>query len=73
MKSPFIRKKKLIQQINNIMWEEHQDNQFEESQVMRSYSAGLIDGYGYVIAMLSNQPSQEAWAYPNQPLILRRV
>ena len=64
MKLPFINRKKLINKINTMMWEEQQDSQFEESQVMRSYSAGIIDGLGYAIALMSDEPAKEAWAYP---------
>jgi hypothetical protein len=46
------------------MWEEHQDNQFEESQIMRSYSAGVIDGLGIVLGLLSNDPSKESPIFP---------
>jgi hypothetical protein len=64
MRKLLVKRKKLINQINQIMWEEHQDNQFEESQVMRSYSSGLIDGLGIVLGLLSNQPAQEAPIFP---------
>jgi hypothetical protein len=47
-----------------MMWEEHQDNQFEESQVMRSYSAGIIDGLGMALTALSSEPNEEAKYFP---------
>ena len=64
MQKLLVKRKKLIGEINQLMLEEHQDNQFEESQVMRSYSAGIIDGLGMVIGMLSNNPIKEAYAFP---------
>jgi hypothetical protein len=64
MRKLLVKRKKLIDKINRLMWEEHCDNQFEESQVMRSYSAGIIDGLAMVINLLSNQPTQEAPVFP---------
>jgi len=64
MRKLLVKRKKLIDKINRLMWEEHCDNQFEESQVMRSYSAGIIDGLGMVIGLLSSQPAQEAPVFP---------
>ena len=64
MRKLLVKRKKLIDKINQLMWEEHQDNQFEESQVMRSYSAGVIDGLGIVLGLLSNQPAQESKVFP---------
>lgn len=64
MRKLLVKRKKLIDKINRLMWEEHCDNQFEESQVMRSYSAGIIDGLAMVIGLLSSQPAQEAPVFP---------
>ena len=64
MKFPLIRRKKLINELNRLMWEEHQENQFEESQVMRSYSSGIIDGIGLTLTRLSDNPAQEAPVFP---------
>jgi hypothetical protein len=46
------------------MFEEHQENQFEESQVMRSYSAGIIDGLALALTTLSDTPLKDAPAFP---------
>ena len=64
MRKLLVKRKGLIDKINRLMWEEHQDSQFEESQVMRSYSAGIIDGLGMVIGLLSNKPAEEAPIFP---------
>ena len=64
MRKLLVKRKGLIDKINRLMWEEHQDSQFEESQVMRSYSAGIIDGLGMVIGLLSSQPAEEAPIFP---------
>jgi len=64
MRKLLFRRKKAIAQINRLMWEEHADNQFEESQVMRSYSAGIIDGLGLALTVLSTEPAQQAPAFP---------
>ena len=64
MRKLLVKRKGLIDKINRLMWEEHQDSQFEESQVMRSYSAGIIDGLGIVIGLLSNKPAEEAPIFP---------
>ncbi|CAB4121856.1 hypothetical protein UFOVP27_14 [uncultured Caudovirales phage] len=64
MRKLLVKRKKLINKINQLMLEEHQDNQFEDSQTMRSYSAGIIDGLGMVLGLLSNNPAQEAHAFP---------
>ena len=47
-----------------MIWDEHCDAQFEESQVMRSYSAGIIDGLGMALTALSNDPAKEAPKFP---------
>lgn len=64
MRKLLLRRKKVIDEINRLMWEEHRDNQFEESQVMRSYSAGIIDGLGLALTVLSKNPAQQAPAFP---------
>jgi hypothetical protein len=64
MRKLLFRRKKAIEQINRLMWEEHADNQFEESQVMRSYSAGIIDGLGLALTVISNTPAQDAPSFP---------
>jgi len=46
------------------MFEEHQDNQFNDSQVMRSYSSGIIDGLGLALNILTKSPEKDAYAYP---------
>jgi len=61
---PFIRTKRVVQQINQLMFEEHQDTQFNDSQVMRSYSSGIIDGLGLALNILTKSPAQDAYAYP---------
>jgi len=61
---PFIRTKRVVQQINQLMFEEHQDNQFNDSQVMRSYSSGIIDGLGLALNILTKSPEKDAYAYP---------
>lgn len=67
MQKPLLNRKKLVSRLNRMIWEEHSENQFEESQVMRSYSAGIIDGLGMVINLLSKNTYEEA---PNFPLSL---
>ena len=64
MRKLLLSRKKLTDKINRIMWEEHCDNQFEESQVMRSYSAGIIDGLGMVLHLLHDNPAKEAPMFP---------
>jgi len=64
MRKLLLSRKKLTEKINRLMWEEHSENQFEESQVMRSYSAGIIDGLGLVLTLLHDNPTQEASMYP---------
>ena len=64
MRKLLLSRKKLTDKINRIMWEEHRDNQFEESQVMRSYSAGIIDGLGMVLHLMHNSPAKEAPMFP---------
>lgn len=64
MRKLLFRRKKAVEQINRMIWEEHRDSQFEESQVMRSYSAGIIDGLGMAIAVLSDNPAKEARYFP---------
>ena len=64
MRKLLVKRKGLIDKISRLMWKEHQDSQFEESQVMRSYSAGIIDGLGMVIGLLSSQPAEEAPIFP---------
>ena len=59
-----IRTKRVVNDINRLMFEEHQDNQFEESQVMRSYSAGIIDGLALALTVISNTPAKDASAFP---------
>ena len=61
---PFISTKRVVQQINQLMFEEHQDNQFNDSQVMRSYSSGIIDGLGLALNILTKSPEKDAYAYP---------
>lgn len=61
---PFIRTKRVVQQINQMMFEEHQDNQFNDSQVMRSYSSGIIDGLGIALNLLTKSPAKDAYSYP---------
>jgi len=65
MRKLLLSKKKVIEKINRLMWEEHAENQFEESQVMRSYSAGIIDGLGLALTVISVTPAKDA---PNFPL-----
>ena len=64
MRKLLLSRKKLTEKINRLMFEEHQDNMFEDSQVMRSYSAGIIDGLGMVLHMLHDNPAQEAPMFP---------
>ena len=65
MKLPFINKRKVVQILNQAMFEEHQDNQFEEHQIQRSYSAGYIDGIGFALSVISEKPQNDgAWSYP---------
>jgi hypothetical protein len=64
MRKLLFSRKKAIAQINRLMWEEHAENQFEESQVMRSYSAGILDGLGLALTVISNEPAQQAPAFP---------
>ena len=64
MRKLLVNRKKLIRKINTATAEEYLDNQLEENQVMRAYSAGIIDGYGMVIRMLSNDPVSEAPSFP---------
>lgn len=61
---PFFRTKRAVQQINQLMFEEHQDNQFNDSQIMRSYSSGIIDGLGLALNILTKSPAKDAYAYP---------
>ena len=63
MRKLLFRHKKVVEQINRMMWEEHAENQFEESQVMRSYSAGIIDGLGMALSAVSPAP-EEARSFP---------
>lgn len=64
MRKLLLNRKKLVDKINRLMWDEHCDNQFEESQTMRSYSAGIIDGLGMVLHLISDNPAAESYAYP---------
>jgi hypothetical protein len=64
MRKLLLSRKKLTDKINRIMWEEHRDNQFEESQVMRSYSSGFIDGLGMVLHLMHDNPAKEAPMFP---------
>lgn len=64
MRKLLFRRKKIIEQINRMIWDEHSENQFEESQVMRSYSAGIIDGLGMALTTMSHNPTQEARNFP---------
>jgi hypothetical protein len=64
MRKVIFRRKKMVEQINRMIWEEHSDNQFEESQVMRSYSAGIIDGLGMALTVISPDPFKEARNFP---------
>jgi len=61
---PFFRTKRVVQQINQMMFEEHQDTQFNDSQIMRSYSSGIIDGLGLALNILTKSPAKDAYAYP---------
>jgi len=61
---PFFRTKRVVQQINQMMFEEHQDTQFNDSQVMRSYSSGIIDGLGIALNLLTKSPAKDAYSYP---------
>ena len=64
MRKLLFRRKKVIQRINRLMWEEHSENQFEDSQVMRAYSAGIIDGLGMSLTVISNKPAEQAPMFP---------
>lgn len=64
MRKLLFRRKKAVEQINRMIWEEHAENQFEESQIMRSYSAGMIDGLGLALTVLSRTPAEEARSFP---------
>ena len=64
MRKLLFRRKKAVEQINRMIWEEHAENQFEESQVMRSYSAGIIDGLGLALTVLSRTPAEESRSFP---------
>jgi len=64
MRKLLLGRKKLTEKINRLMWEEHRDNQFEESQVMRSYSAGVIDGLGMVLHLICSDAFKEAPMFP---------
>jgi len=64
MRKLLFRRKKAVEQINRMIWEEHVENQFEESQVMRSYSAGIIDGLGLALTVLSRTPAEESRSFP---------
>lgn len=64
MRKLLLSKKKLTEKINRLMWEEHQDNMFEDSQVMRSYSAGIIDGLGMVLHLMHENPAKDAPMFP---------
>ena len=60
----FKGRKKAIKEINRMIFEEHNDSQFEENQNMRAYSAGIIDGLGMALAALTKKPSKEAPYFP---------
>lgn len=64
MRKLLFRKKHIVDEINRLIWEEHAENQFEESQVMRSYSAGIIDGLGLALTLLCDSPAEKARAFP---------
>lgn len=60
----FVRTKRIVNSINRLMFEEHQDNVFEESQVMRSYSAGIVDGLALALIELQGKESVNSPAFP---------
>lgn len=64
MRKWLFRKKKIVEEINRLMWEEHADNQFEESQTMRSYSAGIIDGLGLALTVIAPNPVDRGPKWP---------
>jgi hypothetical protein len=64
MRKLLLRTKKVAEQINRLMFEEYQDNQFEESQTMRSYSAGIIDGLALALTVISDTPEKLAPSFP---------
>jgi len=61
---PFVRTKRAVNEINRMMFEESQDSQFEESQVMRSYSAGIVDGLALALQVLGSTSSKDSPAFP---------
>lgn len=61
---PFFRTKRVVNHINRLMFEEYQDNQFEESQVMRSYSAGIIDGLALALTVITDTPAEHSYSFP---------